>query len=89
MQEKYRDSCNSRRAASDLLSWSMGSKPRHGHDYDHGGYQAPKNPAKPPRSTAEIVGGLRSRTRAFGVTALRSVLLWWLSFDEKNKSRPQ
>ena len=84
--ERYRDACNSRRAASDLLSWSLGAKPRHGHDYDREGYQAPKNPAKPQRSTAEIVGGVRARTRYAGLNALRAVLIWWLSFDEKNKA---
>jgi hypothetical protein len=84
--QRYRDACNSRRAASDLLSWSMGAKPRHGNDYDRGGYQAPKNPAKPPRSAAETIARLRARARHLGLNVLRAVLVWWLSFDEKNRN---
>lgn len=84
---KYRDSCNSRRAASDLLSWSMGKEPRNGFNYDSAGYQAPTNPAKPPRSARQRISDTRGWGAALGVNALRRVLLWWLSFDEKRENR--
>jgi hypothetical protein len=61
----------------------MGAKPRHGNDYDREGYQAPKNPAMPPRSTADVVAGARGRVRYTALSALRPVLVWWLSFDQK------
>jgi hypothetical protein len=81
--ERYRDACNSRRAASDLLSWSLGKEPRNGFNYDREGYQAPKNPAMPERTAADIVAGARGRVRYAALSALRAVLIWWLSFDEK------
>ena len=84
---KDRDSCNSRRAASDLLSWSMGKEPRNGFNYDPPGYQAPANPAKPPRPLTQRVGDARGWTRALGINSLRRVLIWWLSFDEKREGR--
>jgi hypothetical protein len=81
--QRYRDACNSRRAASDLLSWSLGKEPRNGHDFDREGYQAPKNPAMPERSAADVVAGARGRVRYTSLSALRAVLVWWLSFDQK------
>jgi len=84
---KYRDSCNSRRAASDLLSWSMGREARNGFNYDPPGYQTPANPAKPPRPLRQRAEDARGWTSALGVNALRRVLLWWLSFDEKRDQR--
>ena len=81
--ERYRDACNSRRAASDLLSWSLGKEPRNGFNYDREGYKTPKNPAMPERSAGEVVAGLRGGVRYRALSALRAVLVWWLSFDEK------
>jgi hypothetical protein len=81
--ERYRDAVNARRAASDLLSWSLGKEPRNGFNYDREGYKTPKNPAMPERSAADVVAGARGQVRYASLSALRAVLIWWLSFDEK------
>jgi len=81
--ERYRDAVNARRAASDLLSWSLGKEPRNGFNYDREGYKTPKNPAMPELTAADVVAEVRGRTRYTALSALRAVLIWWLSFDEK------
>ena len=72
---------NTRRAATDLLRWSMGSKPRYGHEFND--YEPPSNPAMPPPTLASVAADTRSWFRALGIRMLRAVLIWWLSFDEK------
>jgi hypothetical protein len=37
----------------------------------------------PERSAADVVAGLRGGVRYRALSALRAVLVWWLSFDEK------
>ena len=76
---------NTRRAASDLLRWSMGGKPRDGREYVE--YKAPSDLAKPPRSLILRLRAALLWPRALGIMALRAVLLWWLSFDEKREQR--
>jgi hypothetical protein len=85
--ERYRDAVNARRAASDLLSWSMGKEPRNGFNYDREGYKTPKNPAMPERTAAGVVADVRGSVRYRALSALRSVLIWWLSFDDKEQKR--
>jgi hypothetical protein len=72
---------NLRRAATDLLRWSMGSKPRYGHHFKD--YEPPANPATPPPTFASVLGDIRAWFRDLGVRMLRAVLIWWLSFDGK------
>lgn len=72
---------NARRAATDLLRWSLGSKPRYGHGFND--YEPPPNPATPPPNLASVAADLRARLRDLGIRMLRAVLIWWLSFDEK------
>jgi len=84
--------CESRRAASDLLRWSMGGKPRYGKEYSE--YQAPANPAKPPvsaRSVARSAGSVaRSAgwySRVLGLHALAGFLRWALKVTEPRQDR--
>jgi len=87
---RYRDSCSSRRATADLLRWSMGSEPRHGDGYSgYCDYQAPKNPAKPPRSARQTIADVGSNTRSISLRTLAGFLRWALSFgDETRNQKP-
>jgi hypothetical protein len=78
---------NTRRAATDLLRWSMGSKPRYGHEFND--YEPPLNPAVPPPTFASVAADIRVWFRALGVGMLRAVLIWWLSFDEKREDEDE
>jgi hypothetical protein len=77
--------CESRRAASDLLRWSMGGKPRYGKEY--GEYQAPTNPAKPPVSAKSVALATGWHARALGVYALAGFLRWALAVTEPRRRR--
>jgi hypothetical protein len=78
---------NTRRAATDLLRWSMGSKPRYGHEFND--YEPPPNPAVPPPTFASVVADIRVWFRALAIQSLRAVLIWWLSFDEKREDEDE
>jgi hypothetical protein len=78
---------NTRRAATDPLRWSMGSKPRYGHEFND--YEPPLNPAVPPPTFASVVADIRTWFRALAIQSLRAVLIWWLSFDEKREDEDE
>jgi hypothetical protein len=72
-----------RRAATDLLRWSMGSKPRYGHEFKD--YEPPPNPATPAPTVASVAADIRAWFRALGIRMLRAILIWWLSFEVKRE----
>lgn len=82
---RYQDSCQSRRAAADLLRWSMGSEPRHGKGY--GSYQEPANPAKRPLTAKSVARSAGWYSRILGVNALAGFLRWALSITEPRQDR--
>ena len=67
---------NTRRAATDLLRWSMGSKPRYGHEFND--YEPPLNPATPPPTFASVAADIRAWFKTDGdpgaIAHLRRVL---------------
>ena len=81
----YRDSCETRRAAADLLRWSMGGKPRYGKEYAT--YQEPANPAKPPVSAKSVAHAASWYSRAFSLQALAGFLRWALAVTEPRDKR--
>ena len=78
---------NVRRAATDLLRWSVGAKPRYGHEFND--YEPPANPATPPPTVASVIRDTRGWFRQLGVRMLSAVLIWWLSFDAKSEDEEQ
>lgn len=82
---RHRDMCESRRAAADLLRWSMGGKPRYGKDYVE--YEEPKNPAKAPVSAKSIARTAGWYSRVLSLNALASFLRWALRVTEPHQQR--
>ena len=80
---RHRDICESRRAASDLLRWSMGGKPRFGKEYSE--YQAPANPAKPPVSAKSLARDAGWYSRMLSLHALAGFLRWALAVTEPRR----
>jgi hypothetical protein len=78
---------NTRRAATDLFRWSMGSKPRYGHEFKD--YDPPLNPATPPPTLASVAADIRAWFRDLGIRMLRAVLIWWLSFEDKRADKDE
>lgn len=84
---RHRDLCESRRAASDLLRWSMGGKPRYGKEYSE--YRAPTNPAKPPVSAKSVALAAGWYSRMLSLHALAGFLRWALAVTEpRQKQNP-
>lgn len=77
--------CESRRAASDLLRWSMGGKPRYGKEYV--AYQAPTKPAKPPVSAKSVARAAGWYSRVLSLHALAGFLRWALAVTEPRQKR--
>jgi hypothetical protein len=77
--------CQSRRAASDLLRWSMGGKPRYGTEYAN--YRAPANPARPPVTAKSVARATGWYSRVLGVRALAGLLRWALAITEPRQNR--
>jgi len=82
---RHKDLCESRRATSDLLRWSMGGKPRYGKEYVT--YQAPTNPAKPPVSAKSVAQATGLYTRLLSLHALARFLRWALAVTEPRQKR--
>lgn len=82
---RYRDMCESRRAAADLLRWSMGGEPRDGKEYVT--YEAPANPAKPPVSAKSVGLAAGWYSRTLGLQALAGFLRWALALTEPRKDQ--
>jgi hypothetical protein len=77
--------CESRRAASELLRWSMGGKPRDGKEYVT--YQEPANPAKPPVSARSVARAAGWYSRVLSLHALAGFLRWALAVTEPRQNR--